>query len=381
MNSRERLLETLSHREPDRVPLDLGGTENTTISRIAYQNVRSYLGMEEDPSPFVINRMMDAVFPRDDLLERFSIDCLGLRPPPTLKANTRELPEEQAFYDELGIRWKKASYYYDMVEHPLRNASLEDLAKIRWPDPARDGRFRGLRQKARKLYETTDYALVAGHIMWGPFELGCALRGYEQFCLDLYVDETLARAVLENNLQLALRFWDAYLAEVGDYIQVAAGGDDLGMQTGTIISPEMYRSFVKPLHTRLYDFIRSRTKARIFLHSCGSVYDLIPDFIEAGVEILSPVQFSAAKMDLARLKREFGKDLTFWGGGVDTQHLLPEGSLAEIEDQVSRIFDIMAPGGGFVFVPVHNIQADVAPERVVAVYHTAKRKRAYIARA
>jgi uroporphyrinogen decarboxylase len=381
MNSRERLLEALRHREPDMVPLDLGGTENTTISRIAYQKLRSRLGMGEDPSPFVINRMMDAVLPRGDLLERFSIDCLGIRPSAAFKASTRELPDEESFYDELGIRWKKASYYYDMVEHPLRNASLEDLAKVRWPDPAQDGRFRGLREQARRLYETTDYALVAGHIMWGPFELGCALRGYQQFCIDLCTDEALARAVLENNLQLALRFWDAYLAEVGDYIQVAAGGDDLGMQTGTIISPEMYRSFVKPLHRRLYEFIRSRTKARIFLHSCGSVYDLIPDFIEAGVEILSPVQFSAAKMDLARLKREFGRDLTFWGGGVDTQHVLPEGSLAEIEDQVSRVFDIMGPGGGFVFVPVHNIQADIEPERVVAVYETAKRKRAYTARA
>jgi uroporphyrinogen decarboxylase len=367
MNSRERLIETLNHREPDRVPLDLGGTENTTISRVAYQRLRSYLGMAEEPTPFVINRMMDAVYPQSDLLERFAIDCLGIRPPAAFQAKTREHPESESFYDELGIRWKKASYYYDMIEHPLRGASLQDLARVRWPDPVRDGRFRGLREQVRHLYQTTDYALVAGHIMWGPFELGCALRGYEQFCLDLYSDERLARAVLESNLQLALRFWDAYLAEVGDYIQVAAGGDDLGMQTGTFISPEMYRSFVKPLHKRLYDFIRSRTKARIFLHSCGSVYDLIPDFIEEGVEILSPVQFSAAKMDLARLKREFGKDLTFWGGGVDTQHLLREGSLAEIEDQVSRIFDVMAPGGGFVFVPVHNIQADIEPERVVAV--------------
>jgi len=377
MNSRERLIETLNHREPDQVPLDLGGTENTTISRIAYQNLRTYLKMGEDKSPFVINRMMDAVFPERDLLERLSIDCMGIRPSETFRAPTLEMPEDQSFTDELGVRWKKASYYYDMVEHPLRDMSLEDLAQVRWPDPTRDGRFRGLREQARDLYENTSYALVAGHIMWGPFELGCALRGYEQFCLDLYSDEVLARAVLENNLELALRFWDAYLSEVGDYIQVAAGGDDLGMQTGTIISPEMYRSFVKPLHKRLYEFIRSRTRAKIFLHSCGSVYDLIPDFIEEGVEILSPVQFTAAKMDLARLKREFGRDLTFWGGGIDTQHVLPTGSIAEIEEQVSRVFDIMAPGGGFVFVPVHNIQADIRPERVVAVYETARRRRAY----
>jgi uroporphyrinogen decarboxylase len=147
------------------------------------------------------------------------------------------------------------------------------------------------------------------------------------------------------------------------------------MQTGTFISPDTYRSFIKPLHKRLFDFIKSKTKAKIFLHSCGSVYDLIPDFIEAGVDILSPVQFTAAKMDLVRLKREFGKHITFWGGGVDTQHVLPAGTIQQIRDQVSRVFDIMAPGGGFVFVPVHNIQADIQPDRVLAVYETAKHRR------
>jgi uroporphyrinogen decarboxylase len=149
------------------------------------------------------------------------------------------------------------------------------------------------------------------------------------------------------------------------------------MQTSPIISPRMYRRFIKTRHKKLFDFIRSKTKARIFLHSCGSVYDLIPDLIEAGVEILSPVQFTAAKMDLAFLKKDFGRNLSFWGGGTDTQHVLPRGSIREIKDQVSLIFDIMAPGGGFIFVPVHNIQADVAPERVDAIYQTALEKRKY----
>ena len=210
-----------------------------------------------------------------------------------------------------------------------------------------------------------------------PFEMGCALRGYEQFCCDLYTDEAFAEALLDKCLELAMRFWDAYLAEIGPYIQVAAGGDDVGMQTTTIISPEMYRKFIKPRHKKLYDFIKTRTKAKIFLHSCGSVYDLIPDFIEEGVDILSPVQFTAGKMDLVNLKRDFGKDITFWGAGIDTQHVLPEGSLQEIKDQVNRVFDIMAPGGGFVFVPVHNIQANIQPERIVTVYDTAREKRIY----
>jgi len=376
MMSRERLERALNHEEPDMVPLDLGGTENTTISRLAYLKLRSHLGMACESEPFVINRMMDAVFPKVDLLERLSVDCIGVRPSPCFTATTRELPDD-SFYDELGVRWKKASYYYDMVENPLRECSLGDLSKLSWPDPKADGRFKGLREQAKKLFDTTDYAIVAGHIMWGPFEMACALRGYEQFCIDLYTDTAFAEALLEKNLELAISFWDAYLDEIGDCIQVAAGGDDVGMQTSTILSPEMYRKFIKPLHKRLYDFIKTKTRAKIFLHSCGSVYDLIPDFIEEGVDILSPVQFTAAKMDLVGLKRDFGRDICFWGGGVDTQHMLPEGSLQEIKDQVSRVFDIMAPGGGFVFVPVHNIQADIEAERIMAVYETAAEKRSY----
>jgi uroporphyrinogen decarboxylase len=376
MISRERLGQALNHEEPDMVPLDLGGTENTTISRVAYLKLRSQLGMASETEPFVINRMMDAVFPGTDLLDRLAIDCIGIRPSPGFKAKTRELPDD-SFYDEMGVRWKKASYYYDMVENPLRDISRDDLAKLAWPDPKADGRFKGLREQAKQLFETTDFALVAGHIMWGPFEMACALRGYEQFCVDLYTDEPFARALLERNLELAISFWDAYLDEIGDFIQVAAGGDDVGMQTSTILSPEMYRDFIKPLHKRLYDFIKTKTKAKIFLHSCGSVCDLIPDFIEEGVDILSPVQFTAAKMDLVGLKRDFGKDICFWGGGVDTQQVLPKGSLQEIKDQVGRVMDTMAPGGGFVFVPVHNIQADIEPDRVIAVYEAAAENRSY----
>jgi uroporphyrinogen decarboxylase len=264
-----------------------------------------------------------------------------------------------------------------MIEHPFMDISFSDLTKMRWPDPYEDRRFKGIGIYAKSLFEKTDFALVGGHIMWGPFELACALRGYEQFCVDLYTDEKFAKALLEKNLEIALSFWGAYLDEIGDYIQVAANGDDVAMQTSTILSPEMYRKFIKPLHKKLFDFIKSKTKAKIFLHSCGSVYDLIPDFMEEGVDIISPVQYTAAKMDLTRLKRDFGNDIVFWGGGVDTQHILPDGEINEIEDEVKRVFDIMAPDGGFVFVPVHNIQADIHPERVRVVYETAAVKRKY----
>jgi uroporphyrinogen decarboxylase len=376
MNSRERVLLALNHQEPDQVPFDLGGTENTTIARIAYLNLRDHLGLPDDPSPYIINRQMDAVFAQDDLLRRLGVDIKAIRPSSVYRPNLREM-SDNSFYDELNIRWRKASYYYDMVEHPMCNYTYDDIQKIVWPDPHAPGRMSGLREQAENLYKNSDYALIVGHITWGPFELGCALRGYSQFLIDFYNDEKLAVALLEKNLEMAINFWGAYLDEVGEFVQVVAQGDDLGMQTGPIISPKMYRKYIKPLHKQLFNFLRSKTKAKIFLHSCGSVYNMIPDLIEAGVEILSPVQFTAAKMDLAQLKKEFGKDLTFWGGGVDTQHILPEGSLDEIRDQVKQVFDIMAPGGGFVFVPVHNIQSDISPDRIMAAYDTALSRRGY----
>ena len=376
MKPRERVMKALNHVEPDQIPIDLGSTENTSIARIAYLNLRAFLGMPDDPSPYIINRMMDSVFPKEDLLQRYQVDFRPVRPSSSWKARTREMPDN-SFYDEMGIRWRKAGYYYDMVEHPMRDFTLEQVIAAPTPDPFEPGRMNGVAEYARRLYEDSEYAVMVGHICWGPFELGGALRGYEQFFMDLGSDPVMAETILDKNLELAIRFWDSYLSQVGDYVQIVSQGDDLGMQTGSIISPRMYRKFIKPRHKQLFDFIHSKTKAKLFLHSCGSVYNLIPDLIDIGVEILSPVQFTAANMDLARLKKEFGNDLTFWGGGVDTQQVLPHGSLQEIRDNVRRNIDILAPGGGFVFVPVHNIQAAISPERVQAVYETVLEKHLY----
>lgn len=232
-------------------------------------------------------------------------------------------------------------------------------------------------ESARQLYENTDYAISADMICGGPFEQACMVRGYAEFCIDLCWDPKFAEALLDKVLETDLALWDVYLNEVGDYVQVVAQGDDVAMQTGTYISPEMYRKFIKPRHRKLFDFIHSKTKAKIFYHVCGSVYDIIPDLIEVGVDILNPVQRSAAKMDIVKLKREFGKSLTFWGGGIDIQQFLPFATPQEIEDEVKRTIEIMAPGGGFVFMASHNIQADVTPDRIEAMYQAAIKYRSY----
>jgi uroporphyrinogen decarboxylase len=380
MTSRERFLAAARHTEPDLLPIDFGSTQVTTITRIAYQNLRGYLGMEPDVNPRISHRQMDTVYPTESFFRHYKVDFRPVTMKSTWASKARQTDGADTFYDEYNIRWKKASYYYDVIERPLANATLSDLAAIEWPDARAPGRVDGVREEAQRLFEQTDFALVADIMCGGPFEQSCNLRGYDNYLIDIYENPRFARKLIEMVTDVDIAFWEVFLEAVGDFVQVVTQGDDLGMQTNTFISRETYRDLVKPCHTRMYDFIHSRTDAKIMMHSCGSVYDLIPEFIDVGVDILNPLQTSAAKMDLARIKGEFGRDLCFWGGGIDVQQTLPFATLAEIEDTVRRTIDIMAPGGGYVFVPAHNIQADIAPERIDTVYRTALARRARMQR-
>jgi uroporphyrinogen decarboxylase len=198
------------------------------------------------------------------------------------------------------------------------------------------------------------------------------IRGYAESMLDLAADPDFAEAFLERLTQIAVRAWSHFLDEVGEYLDVVTFYDDLGMQDRPLISPAMYRRLVKPRHARIIETIKTRTKAKVFMHSCGAVSELIPDIIEIGVEILNPVQVSAAGMgNTAELKRRYGKNLAFWGGVCDSQRVLPFGTLAEIQEETRRRISDLAPGGGFVFAPIHNIQDDVPGEKTLALYRTA----------
>jgi len=376
MNSRERVVGALNHQEPDQVPIDLGATMCSSITRVAYTNLRAYLGWAPDPDAEISCRLMQSVYPKEDLLLRYAVDLRSVHMNAPRNFRDREMPDD-SYYDEYQIRWRKAAYYYDAVERPLADATIADLAHAAWPDPYDAGRVAGLEEQVRGVFESTDYAVSADMICSGPFEQACRVRGDEQFCVDLLWDPKFAEALLDKILETDIALWDVYLSSVGKYVQVVAQGDDVAMQTATYISPAMYRKFIKPRQRRLFEFIHSKTTAKIFYHCCGSVYDIIPDLIEIGVDALNPVQRSAAKMDISILKREFGKDITFWGGGIDTQQLLPFATLQQIDDEVRRTMEIMAPGGGFVFVPSHNIQPDVTPDRIDQVYQSALKYRHY----
>jgi uroporphyrinogen decarboxylase len=374
--SRERVITSLNHQEPDRMPIDFGSTEVTSITRIAYSNLREYLGLGIDPELSISNRVEDTVYPKDDFSSHYQVDFRPVTKKSPWNLKGREMPDD-SFYDEYNIHWKKILYYYDVVERPLSGKNVPDLEKAAWLDPHDKGRAQGLKEEVERIKKTTDCAVIGDIICEGPFELSCMLRGYDDFAIDFIVNPKFAHALLDKITETDLVLWDLFLSEVGDDVDVVCQGDDLGTQIGPFMSPKMFREFIKPCYKRIFDFIHSKTKAKIFLHSCGSVYDLIPDLIEAGVDILNPVQYTAAKMDLKNLKHDFGKELCFWGGGVDIQRLLPFASLQEIEDEIKRNLDIMMPGGGYVFAPTHNIQADIDPVRIDRAYQTALRNRIY----
>ncbi len=393
MTSRERVLKALRHEEPDRVPIDLGAMRSTGIMAIAYNRLKEYLGVTGGATR-VYDMGQQLAEPEAWLLERFHVDVVDLTN--TFGRNSDDwaewtLPDgspalvPKAWYpvsrdggwvltDGLHdlARMPADGYYFDQIYWPLAEAStLKDIQNYSWPYFT-DEELRSLEQKARQLQEETDFAIM-GSFGGSILEWGQGLRGWENFMIDLAMRTPFVQELMDKMVEVHLKNLEGFLQAVGDYIQIIEMGDDLGTQTATQISPDMYRELIKPRHKAIYQYAKKHSNLFLFLHSCGSVYDLIPDLIDAGVDILNPVQTSAAKMEPARLKAEFGKKLTFWGGGVDTQTVLPNATPEEIEAHVKKRLEIFAPGGGFVFCPVHNIQANVPPENIVAAYDAAFR--------
>lgn len=369
MTPRERVLASLNHEEPDRVPLDLGGVA-TTIEAVPYNELKQYLGIRSETELF----LRDHVDPPEEVLKRFGIDTryIRIKPPRNFKV---QIDPDNSYLDEWGTRWKKpeSSLYWDPVDYPLKDATIEDLETYNWPDPHDPGRTEGLREQAKRLREKTDYAVIADTPLLGIFESACVcLRGIERLMMDLILDKPFAEALFDKLADIHIEFLRHYLDAVGDLIDVIMVSDDLGGENGPLISPELYRDLIKPAQRKLWQFIKSNTEAYLFLHSCGSISKFIPDLMEMGVDILNPVQVSAQDMDTKRLKEEFGDKLTFWGG-VDTQRVLPFGSPEDVDREVRERIADMATGGGYVLTAVHNIQAGVPPENICMMYDAARR--------
>ncbi len=364
MNSRDRFEMAIEHKEPDRPPIDLGGTIVSSLTAGAYEQLAEFKDLEAEAE--MIDIVQGLIEPPEVLKREYGCDFarLSLSEPQNWELNI----EDGRFTDEFGIVRQRAAIYYDIVEFPLADADIEDLEEFDWPDPSNPGRTEGLEKKAHRLYHESDYVLIADMIAGGLFEQAQRLRGYENFFLDLKMNQEFAHALLDKLLEIYIGFYREYIDAVGDYVHIFALADDLGMQNGLIISPETYREFIKPRQRQLYDYIRERSeKTSIFHHSCGAIFPLIGDLIEVGVDILQSVQISASGMEPKRLKREFGSDITFHGA-IDVQQMLPRAGPAEVKEKCQEIIEILGEDGGYIFSPAHNIQPDTPPENIEAMF-------------
>ncbi len=387
MNSRQRVLAAIDHKEPDKIPIDLGGTICTTASATANKKLKEFLKIDKG-GEIITHPLLDVILPLPEILDLFETDCRTVRlKSPTsedggeqrggyVQASLSDKPQGHSILDENGTTWKKCGYDYSPVSYPLQDATLKDIEKFPWPDPYNAGRTKGLREEAKKLREDTDFCIMSDIMCGGPYENALWVRGFNQFPMDMLSDQKIANAILDKITELDIGFWDVQLSAVGDLVDVVCQGDDMGMQTSMQISPEIYRKLIKPYHKKLFSFIRSKTDARIWLHSCGSVYDIIPDLIELGIQVLNPVQCSARNMGLAKLKKEFGKDMAFWGGGFNVQKI-PFMTQEEIKESVKKTLYTMAPGGGYIFAGTHNILPETKGESIYTAYMTAREYRDY----
>ena len=361
---RRRTLACLDHQQADRIPLTIGGP-SCSLHRDAHEHLLGYLGLTPEREAPVIDRILQIVEPDPRILRHFDVDLLWLLPH---EGDADWSGDRQSYVDEFGRSFVAGGGFFNQTSHPLRDGSMEELQAYRFPGLSSE-RVSGLRHKAERLY-AQGYGLgVDGP--WGIYETSSSLRGTENYLMDLALDPDYARAVAERVLEEHhIPFYTLLLQEASPCAQLVGVSDDLGSQQGLIFSPQTFRSIFKPLLKRLVDHIHSLADVRVYMHSDGAIYDLIPDLIEAGVEGLNPVQYTARGMELSRLKREFGKDLGFFGGTLENELLsfnTPDAIRAKVRENIATL----APGGGFLFASVHNIGPEVPPENVAALFEAA----------
>ncbi len=405
MTSRERVLAAIAHREPDRVPVDLGATPSSGISAMAYGNLKRHLGMAGGHTR-VYDVVQQLAQPEDPVLDRFRIDVVDvgrtfntadgdwypmtladgqtaeyptwfrpeLLPDGSWLARNREgvdvahMPAGGAFFDAACYPWVDG-YPADFRDLPqaMGRVLWSALVHSPWDHAGQPDFWRSLRERALALRQSTDRALM---IVCGCnlFEWGTFLRRMDNFLMDIYIDEANVERLMDALLASHLATLERVCAAVGDVCDILRFGDDLGMDSGPFMAPEIYRRIFKPRHAQLCAYVHRHSGMKTFLHSCGSIYDLLPDLIEAGYDVLNPLQTNCRDMDPVRLKREFGREITFWGGGCDTRAVLNRASPAEVRRHVLERLEILSPGGGFVFNTVHNILPEVPPANVVAMF-------------
>lgn len=370
MTPRERVLATINHKTPDRIVTELGSTNCTSIARKTYDKVKKLLGVQAEDKLMMEDFQISLV--DEPVLEFLETDTRGV---PAHPCFPKQVINKREFIDHFGIHFKMPDneLYYDMVHHPLQDMTeLAQIKEYEWPNPIVPAAVEGCRKRAQKLKEENRYAIVGDIVDSGVFEPAHYLRGFQNFLTDLLDDEDIIHYLMEHMLQFQCARQEQYLNEVGEYLDIVFVGDDLAASRSPLMSPALYREIIKPYQKIYFDFIKSHTKAKLMYHSCGSIVSLIPDLIEIGVDILNPIQVNAADMDPKQLKQKFGDQLCFCGA-IDTSRVMPNGSIDDVRDEVARRIDELGPEG-YILTAVHDIQADVPAQNVLAMYKAAKEK-------
>lgn len=372
MTSRERVLTTIHHEEPDRVPLIIGVSNATGIKIKPYRGIKDITGVKAPDKYLYDWPELGTAEIDEETMRRLHCDVRGVldMEPEIVRRRNRDRPPHSDCIDSWGsgqVEVKPGDWYPGV--HPLQMAkSVEDLDSYPgWPDMSDPTRVAHVRQAAQRLADENQFAIMATPWLLFPFERAHAMQGLETFLLNMAMDPDFARAMLERIADHCKQLMGSFLEALGDNVDIIKIGDDLGTEKSLLISPAMYRDILKPIHADFISFIKARTKAKVFFHSDGDVAPLIEDFIEIGVDILNPIQTSAGSMsDLPALKKRFGSNIVFCGG-IDTRRILPFGSVEEVRDEVRRVIQTLGPDGGCMIAAVHTVMDDVPPENVLAM--------------
>ena len=370
MTHRERLIAAISHEQPDIVPIDFGGTVNSSIVVEGYEKLKQHFGIEAENK--ILNRMMRIVEVDERVLRTLDIDTRGVFTEPAITEKDQEFVPDR-YRDSWGIeRVKPAhSFYYDQISFPLAGEiTIADISKYSWPDPDDPGIVQGLKERLQWIRENTDCAAILR--VPAPFvHTSQYLRGFEDWYCDLALNAKVIEVLFDAILEITLQMAKNILKEVGQEVDVITCGDDLGTQRGLQISHDHYVKYIKPRHAKYFRQIHDLSPAKLLFHTCGSVANIIEDLIESGVDALNPVQVAAKGMDPVVLKQGYRGRMAFWGA-IDSQQVLPYGSVSAVKNMVAERIEQLGAGGGYILAAVHNIQPDVPVENILAMFQFAR---------
>lgn len=377
MNSRERVLTALNHKEPDRIPLDLGAGCSCKFTKYFYVKLLDYFGIKDEETLEMCHIPYQLVYASDKVLDLLGCDVRAARLKPIKQGKShyaKKWEDEKSYFytNDWGTTYrmpKQQGLYYDLVGGPMEDAEdEEDDKKYVWPTP---DKFEISSRKELEDYRGAGYATTISEQFGNGFlQHGPLIYGFENWLAMLAAEPERCTTFMETLLAKKMEYYDNIFEVYNGLIDVASEADDFGTQRGTFVSPKLIREMILPYHKKLNEYVKSKGDVKITLHSCGSVEAAIPDIIEAGFDILNPVQISAANMSPEHLKKQYGKDIVFWGGGINTQATLPNGTPEQVREETKRNIDAFARDGGFIFSTVHNVQDDVPIENFIAMWET-----------